>query len=146
MGQGSDGRFERDPLSLRYDTAADEMLRRAIRASRSRHAVRVWIASPRQEFRELDKGGRTAQERAFGRACYYPVFKVPRLLGQRPDYSLKIRWGTQREPSSHGRLARACLLRIYPYGSGYDHALEQPADTQYTENEALRARPGEVGG
>src|SRR5271170_6074702 len=113
------GTGTRDPRSVEWDGAVRSVLISAIRASRQRKGVIVWVASPRGQFRDKDAGGRTAEERAFTRAAYYQVFLVPRKMGVRPDYSLKLTWGDSLEPSSHGRRARACRVRLYTYGSGY---------------------------
>ena len=105
---------ERDPLSVRYDAVTWQVLTRAARASRSRHGVRIWIASPVGGAR--DKGGRTRNERAFTRSAYYRVFRVPLNVGQVPDWSLKLTWGSDadRKASAAGRLARPVVVRLYP--------------------------------
>ena len=128
----------RDPLSVRYDLVVRQALVRAIRASRNRHAVTVWIASPRGQFKRLDKGGRTAHERAFTRSAYYQVFKIPYNMGLTPDYSLKLTWGTVLEPSSKGRLARACSVRIYPRSQ----ARKPLAGRSWRDDDAYRSVPG----
>jgi hypothetical protein len=130
------GNGTRDPRSVEWDPAVRQVLIAAIRASRQRKGVIVWVASPRAQFRSRDPGGRTAEERAFTRAAYYHVFLVPRKLGMRPDYSLKLRWGSQLEPSSHGRRARACQVRLYRYGSGYGHVAAGKVQEWYLEAEA----------
>ena len=76
----------RDPLSVRYDGATRDLLERAARASRSRRAVIAWVPSPRGEVRRLDRGGRTAHERAWTRSMYYQVRIPPRR------WSLKLTW------------------------------------------------------
>ena len=126
----------RDPRSVEYDPAVRSVLIQAIRAMRSRHGVIVWVASPRQQFRAKDAGGRTSEERAFTRAAYYQVFAIPRKQGVRPDYSLKLTWGDALEPSSHGRRARACRVRLYKYGSGYTHVRDKVAAPWYVDAEA----------
>jgi hypothetical protein len=107
----------RDPLSVRYDAVARDVLLRAARASRNRAGVRAWIASPRAEFRDTDKSGRTAHERAFTRSAYYIIFKNFGESG-RSGWALKLTWGTDadRRPSSAGRLARPVVIRLFPAG------------------------------
>ena len=109
---------QRDPLSLRYDGYVDDLLGRAARASVSGRSVQAWIASGRGEYRALDRGGRTAHERAFTRAAYYVVWRLPINAGQTPDWSLKLTWGTDAElrASARGRLARPVQVRLFPRG------------------------------
>jgi len=87
---------------------------RAIRAAGRRRAVVVFVASPRGEFRSLDRGGRTRHERAFIRACYWIVFDGPASRGEPSQWSLKLTWRDQLSPSAAGRLARAVAVRAYP--------------------------------
>jgi hypothetical protein len=105
----------RDPLSVRYDGVVDQLLRRAGAAHRYGRGVQAWIASPREEFRHRDRGGRTAHERAFSRSAYYKVFRVPLNQGRSPDWSLKLEWGSdaERRASSGGRLARPVRVRLF---------------------------------
>ena len=105
----------RDPLSVRYDTVVRDVITRAARAHRDGKSVTTWIASPRAEFRDRDRGGRTQHERAFTRSCYYLVFRVPLNARQVPDWSLKLTWGSddQRRASSRGRLARPVQVRLF---------------------------------
>ncbi len=108
----------RDPLSLRYDGHVNDLMRRAARASRSQAGVRAWIASPRGEFGRRDRGGRTPHERAFTRAAYYLIWRVPINAGVRQEWSLKLTWGTDadRRPGAPGRLARPVVIRLFPRG------------------------------
>ena len=87
---------------------------RAARASRNNGGVRVYIASPRGEFRNLDSGGRTRHERAFQRSCYYLMWRTPINAGQVPDFSLKMTWGDELRPSDQGRMARPVTVRLWP--------------------------------
>ena len=105
----------RDPLSVRYDGVVRDLMIRAARAHRDGRGVQAWIASPRGEFRSRDRGGRTAHERAFTRAAYYLVFRVPLNRGQVPAWSLRLSWGddAERRASSHGRLARPVQVRLF---------------------------------
>lgn len=107
----------RDPLSVLYDGVVRQAAVRAARLSRERRGVLLHIASPRAEFRRLDKGGRTAHERAFTRAAYYLIFKAPINAGQVPVWSLKLDWADDLAASSAGRLARPVVFRLYPRGS-----------------------------
>ena len=106
----------RDPLSVRYDGVTWQLLMRAARASGQRRGVLAHVASPRGEFRALDRGGRTPHERAFTRSAYYRVFRVPLNNKQVPDWSLKLTWGDELAESSGGRLARPVTVRLYPRG------------------------------
>ena len=106
--------YKRDPLSVRYDAAVRQVMLRAIRASPQRRGVQAWIASSRGELRHPDAGGRSAHERAFTRAAYYLVFRLPLNMGEAPEWSLKLVWGEQLRASSGGRFARPVRVRIYP--------------------------------
>lgn len=127
----------RDPLSVAYDPRVRRVLLRAIVARRNRRGVPVWVASPPAEFRRLDRGGRTAHERAFTRSAYYQVFKVPRNTGELPMYSLKLEWG--KITFRHGRWGRTVQVRLFRYGSGYKHAQQH---AQWITDEARRSVPG----
>jgi len=112
------GGAQRDPLSVAYDGQVRRVLIQAIRRQRNKQAgLIVWIASPRGQFRQLDRGGRTQHERAFTRSAYYQVFKVPYNAGEVPDYSLRLDWGDERRASSHGRLARPVRVTLFPFGA-----------------------------
>ena len=128
----------RDPLSVRYDGVVRDLILRAARAQRDRHAVQAWIASPRAEFRHRDRGGRTQHERAFTRSCYYLVFRVPLNRGQAPEWSLKLTWGSDgdRKASSGGKLARPVLVRLYKRSQA------RVQGAKWTDDEALQSRPG----
>ena len=106
----------RDPLSVRYDATARQVMLRAARASRGGRGVTVWIASSRAELRHPDAGGRSRHERAFTRAAYYLIFRVPLNRGEPPEWSLKLTWGKDADlrPSSQGRMARPVTARLYP--------------------------------
>jgi hypothetical protein len=108
----------RDPRSVEWDGATRSVLISAIRAMRQRKGVIVWVASPASQFGHKDGGGRTAEERAFTRSAYYHVFGLPHKLGIPQEYSLKLTWGNALQPSSHGRRARACRVRLYDRASG----------------------------
>ena len=69
--------LRRDPLSVHYDGYVRMVMIRAVRASRNRQGVRVWVASPRREFRYPDPRGLTRHERAFTRSAYYLIYRVP---------------------------------------------------------------------
>lgn len=133
--------FERDPLSVRYDPTVRQVMLRAIRASRDRRGVQAWVASSRYELAHKDAGGRTAHERAFTRAAYYLVWRVPLNMARIPDWSLRVQWGTDAElrPSSSGRMARPVRLRIWPRATGRRYAYDLPAGKQWARNEELRS-------
>jgi hypothetical protein len=106
----------RDPRSVEWDPFMRPILAQAVRAHRQRKGVVVWVASPRAQFRHKDAGGRTAEERAFTRAAYWPVFGLPHKMGVPMVWSLYLTWGSQLESSSHGRRARAVRVRLYAKG------------------------------
>lgn len=127
----------RDALSILYDRDVDRILRAAIlqlrahtRNSRLPATVATHVFSPRPERDRLDSGGLTRHEREFQRAMYYRVFRVPRNLGQTPDYSLTMEWG----PLERG--GRRVRVRLYPYRAGYDFAAKHRRP--YTEPRNLR--------
>ncbi len=103
----------RDPLSVRYDRTVFRILRGAVEAHSRRRGVATFVASPPAEFRALDKGGRTAHERAFTRAAYYRVVKVPEHLGQPQWWSLRLTWGPIERRGS--RWGRTVQVRLYRY-------------------------------
>ena len=109
----------RDPLSVQMDAQVRAVLIIAIRRLRNKQrGLLVWIPSPRAQFKKTDKGGLTATERAWTRAAYYAVFKVPRNSGQPVHYALTMDWDlTRREPSSAGRLARPVRMTLHKYGT-----------------------------
>ncbi|MDA8318849.1 MAG: hypothetical protein M0030_03410 [Actinomycetota bacterium] len=110
--------LRRDPRSERYDAAAYRVLRAAAYAHRYNRGVRTWIYSPAGQYREdqLDKGGRTANERAFIRACYYKVWREPINAGVVPAWSLKLTWGKlERRGRRYGRNVE---VRLYKRASG----------------------------
>jgi hypothetical protein len=110
---------QRDPLSVDYDPMVHDILILAIRRHRNHQRGPVaWVASPRREFRELDRGGLTAHERAFTRSAYYAVFKAPRNAGAPVHYSLVLEWDkTRKLPAPRGNVARSVRVQIYKYGS-----------------------------
>ena len=114
----------RDPLSKRYDGAARRALFQAINAHkvspRSPRRVRVWVSFPGPQLRRLDRGGLTANERAFKRAAYYQVWSVPVHEEDRPpDWSLKMELGRiERRGTRWGRWHR---LTLYRYADGKRH-------------------------
>jgi hypothetical protein len=103
----------------------------------------VWISSPRAEFRSRDRGGRTAHERAFTRAAYYQVQKVPHNLGQVPDWSLKLTWGSDgdRRLSRPGHLARPVMVRVFPRS-----AARVRRGSSWTDDPARQSKIGADGG
>jgi hypothetical protein len=110
---------QRDPLSVVYDPMVRDVLILAIRRHRNHQRGPIaWVASPRREFRQLDRGGLTAHERAFTRAAYYVVFKAPRNAGTPVHYSLVMEWDkTRKLPAPRGQVARSVRVQIYKYGS-----------------------------
>jgi hypothetical protein len=136
---------QRDPLSVAYDGAARRALHMAIIAHRTGRGVKVRIVSPGPELRRLDVGGLTQHERAFQRACYYPVFKVPRREGLIPKWSLKVTWakGWERRGSRYGRTA---TLRMFRYGSGYRHASRGQSYVADPDKRATVDRIGDIAG
>lgn len=118
----------RSPVSTRWDRRARYALNRAVEAFTVGQAAHVFIHSPGPQFRRLDRGGRTVNERAFTRAAYYPIYSVPRTLGELPVWSLKLTWGPIER---HGdRYGRTVAVRLFRYSAGYRHASRQAS--QYT--------------
>jgi hypothetical protein len=111
----------RDPLAVRFDTAADILVRRAI--ARQGSWVPTWVPSPAAEFDDLDDGGLTYHERSFLQACYY--HRLIYLHGPggwtdengkwhqntNPDrtHALRRRWGPVQ---SRGRLLEVRTVEI----------------------------------
>jgi len=129
---------QRDPLSERYDTAVRRLLTAAVAAHRDgrRAGVQAFIASPGREFTRTDKGGRTKHERAFTRAAYYLVMKVPQHRGEPQQWSLKLEWGPiQRRGSRYGRVVTA---RLFLRSSGARHAAQHPGSS-WRDNPGLRS-------
>jgi len=124
----------RDPLSVHYDGVVYALMLRAARASRSRRGVLAHVASPRGEFARLDRGGRTAHERAFTRASYYLIFKNGGQPGN-SGWSLKLVWRDELAPSARGRLARPVVVRLYPRGQA------RVREASWMDNESLRSTP-----
>ena len=112
----------RDPLSVDYDPAVRRVLLAAIRerSRGNRRGARTFIYSPPRSFSRPDRGGRTADERAFTRAVYYQVRKVPENAGIDPYWSVKITWG--KIGRRGGRWGREAWVRVYAYGRGRRHA------------------------
>lgn len=106
---------ERDPLSVHYDAATGQLLRRAASASRARRGVLTWIVSPTAEYRTRDRGGRTRHERAFIRSAYFQV-RSKQTNPDGPVWSLKLTWGAdhERRPSRPGHMARPVVARLFP--------------------------------
>ena len=126
---------QRDPLSERYDVAVRRSLLAAIRARP--WAGRAFVASPGREFRNVDRGGRTAHERAFTRSAYYQVVKVPLNAGRPQEWSLKLEWGPiERRGSKYGRTVR---LRMFTYRSGSRYASSGKVRT-WRDNPGLQSK------
>jgi hypothetical protein len=120
----------RSPGSARWDRRARYALNRAAEAFAIGQPAKLFIHSPGPQFRSLDRGGRTANERAFTRAAYYPIQAVPRAMGELPVWSLKLSWGpVERRGDRYGRVVS---VRLFRYGSGYRHASRGP---RYTAGE-----------
>ena len=134
--------YRRDPLSVRYDAAVHRLMIRAIRAQRQRRGVQAWVVSPGRDLRRPDAGGRSADERAFTRAAYYLVFRLPLNVGAVPAWSLRLSWGEDDElrPSARGRVARPVRVRVWPRGKA-----RVPADRElrWRDNPALQSGGGD---
>lgn len=131
----------RSPGSSRWDRRARYALNLAVRAHAVNQAAHVFIHSPGDQMRgRYDRGGRTPNERAFTRAIYYPIYSVPRTLGELPVWSLKLTWGPwERRGDRYGRVV---AVRLYRYASGYRHASQQPS--QYTAGDGRSSTAGRV--
>jgi len=107
----------RDPLSVRYDLAARRVLLAAMRARPGR--ARIWVGSPGRQFRDLDRGGRTANERALTRAIYYQTWRVPINLDVPVEWSPDLEWGPIENHA--GRYGRYLRLRLFTKAGGDRH-------------------------
>lgn len=123
----------RDRLAAAYAAPARRALEAAIAAEDKTSSG--YVASPGREFRQLDRGGRTAHERAFTRAAYYEVIQVPRHTQTPRRWSLQLEWGPiEKRGAKYGRVVR---LRMFRYGTrAYQAALARGA---YTSDPALRS-------
>ena len=123
----------RDRLAASYAAPARRALEAAIAADSKTSSG--YVASPGREFRNLDRGGRTAHERAFTRAAYSEVIQVPRRTGTPRRWSLQLDWGPiEKRGDKYGRVVR---LRMFRYGSrAYQAALARGA---YTADPLLRS-------
>lgn len=116
----------------RADRAARELLLAAIAARPGKGSL--FVSSPPAQFRELDRGGRTKNERALTRAVYHQTSAEPRR------WSARLTWGPiERRGVRWGRVVKC---RAYLYRSGLRHSLAHPQDS-YAVNESLRTYPGE---
>jgi len=124
--------------------SARRLLLAAIRARPG--SARMFVHSPGGQFRELDQGARwrlTVNERAFTRAVFYQVTKVPPRV-----WSADLDWlGIENR---HGRWGRVVRVRLVRYGSGYSHAEKRPGSS-YVNRPELRhtgppGRPGIMAG
>ena len=131
---------QRDPVSVRYDSHVRQVMIRAIRASKNGAGVRVWIASPRAEFRHLDPRGRTVHERAFTRSVYFLMWRVPVYhYNAVPDWSVKLTWGDELKDSGRGRRARPVTVRVWPRSQA------RVRGKSWRDNPAQQSRPTEDG-
>jgi len=116
----------------RADTAARKLLLAGIDARPGRGAM--FVASPAEQFRRLDRGGRTMNERMITRAVYHQTTADPR------HWSAKLTWGPiERRGRQWGRTVR---IRVYLYRSGLRHSLEHPRQS-YAQHEENRTYPGQ---
>ena len=105
----------------------DLTVRRALLAAIRRHqdnprrprTTDLWIHSPASQFRDLDAGGMTANERGFTRSVYYQTWRVPINEGVPVEWSARLYWGKLEQRG--GRLGRHVRLRLFRYRSGVRH-------------------------
>jgi len=117
----------------RADAAARSVLLAAIAAQPVRRAA-IWVTSPAEQFRRLDRGGRTVNERAITRAIYHQTTAEPRR------WSAKLTWGPiERRGRAWGRVLR---VRLYLYRTGLRHSQTHPRES-FVQNESLRTYPGQ---
>lgn len=129
----------RDALSERYDRSARRVMSAAVEVHRlmpakPRSAV-IFVSSPPRSFEDLDRGGRTRNERAFTRSVYWLAKNDnPR------KWSPKLTWGPiARKGTRWGRYVR---VRLFRYRAGLAHARSRP-DTSYIERPELGTKPGD---
>jgi hypothetical protein len=135
------GGIKRDPLSVKYDVPVRRALVAATEAHAQRRAAEVWVGSPPVQFRAVDKGGRTANERAFTRAAYYQVREVPKLNGEPIYWSLQLRWSPIYKRK--GRWGRICYVRLRRYYAGARHSRTAGRRDSYAQNAPLRSSVAE---
>lgn len=129
--------IKRDPLSVRYDIPVRRALNAAVEAHAQRRAAEVWVASPPVQFRAVDKGGRSANERAFTRAAYYQVREVPKLNGEPIYWSLQLTWSPiYKRGSRWGRIVKVRLRRYY---AGARYSRTAGRRDSYAQNAELRS-------
>jgi hypothetical protein len=129
---------KRDPRSVKYDIPVRRALNAAVDAHARRRGIRVWVNSHPAHYRSVDKGGRTVEERAFTRACYWQVREVPKHLGEAPRWSLQIVWSPIYKRSSNrwGRVATLVLRRA---SSGRRWSMGPGARQSYATGAAPRS-------
>src|SRR3974390_1203732 len=88
---------KRDPVSITYDEDVTRLLMRAIRGHQQDRdqprVARMFVRSPIRQFKELDHGGLTANERGAKRALYYRTWRVPSNAGVTPQWAPVVTWG-----------------------------------------------------
>lgn len=123
--------FTRDPLSVRFDGAAHEIISRAIRFP-GKTVLGSIDSGPGEP---VDDGGLTRSERAFQRALYHDQrIRKPRRNSGGP-------W-TLPQPDWLARTGRTRLVRIMVVSdiSGAVYARARiPRDGQWQHNDALKA-------
>jgi len=122
--------FQRDPLSIRYDGAAADLISRAI-ANAGKTVTGIIESGPRDP---VDEGGLSRTERAFQRALYHDGrIHKPRKNSGGP-WSLVVEWSP--------RAGRVRLVRIVVHSdtSGKLHQVARiPAGEQWTRNADLQS-------
>jgi hypothetical protein len=125
--------YQRDPLSVRYDAAADRILTRAIESAARGRWVPGVIESGAGEQRELTGARLSVTERALQRALYHDqrIHKARKNTGG--DWSLKVSWG---EIAGRNRLFR---IRVFRDTTGARKVRRDYGGQSYIKNPAIRS-------
>jgi hypothetical protein len=130
-------RFQRDPLSERFDKAARALITRAI-ANAQRKPPRPTtfiVESQPGEPREATELRLSVTERAFQRALYYDS-RIHQLGRKKPDARWSLKQPAWEEVIGRRRFG---TLRVYPDTAGARHVKRLPKERKFTENPALQS-------
>jgi len=137
--------FQRDPLSVKYDDVANDLVTKAIAAyqrkrknARVRGYVETLVQSPVTELHSDGPDRLTPHERAFSRAMYHNRLIHQLTARKKPDarWSLKLDW--QPVPMLPGQ-ARRVHVQVFRDTAGARHAENMPRSQTFAENPDLRS-------
>ena len=75
----------------------------------------MWVESPAAQFRDLDDGGRTLNERTLTRAIYYQTWRAPINAGEPVLWSPRLTWGKIEKHGS--RWGRMLHVQVFTYAA-----------------------------